>query len=379
MRQLVAIVGIIVISVGLMVWLGGSKPEAARGAKIEAQHIEVNAQKVTVGEYQVHVRSFGTVEPRDQYAIHALVGGVVLEKSASFNNGALTNYDAVLFEIDPTDYELAYSNALAEYAAAKLALADEQARAKQAASDWAKRQSSTQSKDYVLRQPHLEAAKARLNASSERLRAAKIDLDRTKVKAGFTGLISSADVHVGSVVSKGAVVGHGFATGFGEVRLPVNATDLSLLTGPHTAQKQVSVSILNPLTQSLDVWPAQLVRVEASLNKDTQQVVLVAEISKPFTTTDDHLALIPGQFVNADLHGQVIGDVVTIPSTAVYENEYVYVAIGENQDVLERRPIDVLYSDDSTTVVKNGLTEGELLITTALGQITTGSKIKVVE
>lgn len=379
MKQLVAIAGIIIVSVGLMTWLSGSKPEAASGAKISVPHIEVNASKVHATKYQVHVRSFGTVEPRDQYAIHALVGGAVLEKSKALNDGAHVNADTVLLSIDPKDYELAYSNALSEYAAASLAVEDELARAKQAASDWGKRPSNTQSKDYVLRKPHVEAAKARRDAAQALLRAAKVDLERTQVRAGFNGLISSVDVKAGAVVNNGAVVGHGFSTQFGEVRLPINAKDLALLKGDKPIGAQLSVSVLNPLTNEVDAWSAELVRTEALLDQDTQQVVLVTEISKPFERSNDRTALIPSQFVNADLYGQVIDDVIAIPSTAVYQNEYVYVAAGVEHDVLERRSVDVLYSDDTTTVLNSGLKVGELLITTVLGQITTGSKIKVVQ
>jgi hypothetical protein len=73
--------------------------------------------------------------------------------------------------------------------------------------------------------------------------------------------------------------------------------------------------------------------------------------------------------------GHTLQDVLVIPNSAIYQGSYVYVV--EN-DVLQRRNIEITWQNDQDAIIKTGLGDGDILVTTALGQVTSGVRVSAV-
>ena len=380
-RQVSAVLFVVLISAVLIMAIRSTTPEAAKGKPSEVKALSVSTEVLALESFPVQLHSFGNVYPDQRFKIHALVGGQIVDKHDTFKVGHSVRSDEVLVDIDSADYLVAVSQAKANLAANELALEDEKARAIQAERDWSSRSSQKLAKDYVLRKPHLKAAEASLQTARDNLARAELDLERTSVTAGFEGVIDKVFVDQGSVISSSTIIGEGFSTDHAEIRLPVNVSDLSLLIGS-SPESTLSISLLNTLGLKPETRTAQFERIESSVDESAQQVVLVASLLAPFERYVDaqgqmFMPLIPNQYVSATITGQTLEGVIVIPNELVYQGAYVLLAKSlDDALVLEKREVEVLYRSNERSIIKSGLVAGEVLVTTVLGQVPSGTRIE---
>jgi RND family efflux transporter MFP subunit len=385
MKQALLILGIALLTYISLQVVKDSAPSAARGAPVGIRALQVETRSIESVNVPVVVASFGTVEPAERFRIHPLVAGQVISKSDAFKDGNRVRKDTILLQLDRSKFQVALASARADYAAAVLALADERARADQAKSDWAKRGPDGKAKDYVLRKPHLIAAEARLESAKTTVEIARQDLERTTVKAGFDGIIRSVSVEQGAFVNTTQELGSGFSDLVAELRLPLKAADLLLLNGSKGASSDdsnIRIEVFNTLSRENELWAARFVRMESSIDPLSQQVTIVAHIEAPFSDSE-RTALLPGQYVKARIIGQELEGVVLVENELIYQDSYVYVVEGGGADEepaqLVQRPVIILHRTADKSVIKSGLMPGDELVTTILGSLPSGTKVKVVK
>jgi hypothetical protein len=78
--------------------------------------------------------------------------------------------------------------------------------------------------------------------------------------------------------------------------------------------------------------------------------------------------------VTAELTGKTLADVLVIPNSAIYQGTYVYIV--EN-GLLQRRNIEIAWQNDSDAIISAGIEDGDMLVTTALGQVTSGLRVSI--
>ena len=133
----------------------------------------------------------------DQVELRAQVGGTLTQ--IGFKDGDIVHKGDLLFEIDPTPYQIKLSEATAqlESARARLDLANREAmRASTLARTGA---GSVQAAD--KRGAEQRAAQAAVNEAEARVRDALFDLNHTRITAPFTGRVGSHLVSVGNLVA----------------------------------------------------------------------------------------------------------------------------------------------------------------------------------
>ena len=94
----------------------------------------------------------------------------------------------------------------------------------------------------------------------------------------------------------------------------------------------------------------------------------------PFGKESGQPALTIGQFVRAQIKGRMVDDVFVIPNKSIREGSYVYVVRNEK---LEKQSINILWQDDQNALVKQGISEGELVVTTSLNSTLAGARAKL--
>ena len=82
-----------------------------------------------------------------------------------------------------------------------------------------------------------------------------------------------------------------------------------------------------------------------------------------------------GQYVTAKLQGKTLSGALVIPNSTIYQGTYVYVV---EDGVLRRRDIEIDWQNDSEAIISSGLAAGDALVTTALGQVTSGIRVSIV-
>ncbi len=159
---------------------------------------------------------FGHLRGVDQADIRPEVSGKLLEQV--YWHGSLCEKDEVLFRIDPSNYQAAYDQALANVAAAKAGVLQAQVADEQAQKDLDRfaalvENGSVSEKQFTDAQhakrrceAALAMAKAQVAQAEAATQMAKLNLDRCTIRAPFKGLATKSNVSVGDFVAAGQVV-----------------------------------------------------------------------------------------------------------------------------------------------------------------------------
>lgn len=78
--------------------------------------------------------------------------------------------------------------------------------------------------------------------------------------------------------------------------------------------------------------------------------------------------------MTAELMGRQLDDALVIPNRAIYQGSYVYVVVD---DVLQRRDINIAWQNQQEAIIDDGLAEGDMLVLTSLGQVTSGIRVTI--
>lgn len=368
------------VAVALIIKLNPPQQEQ-RQAFAGAQLI-VETQVVTPRDYRIRLESYGTVQPRTQSILVAQVSGQIVSVNPNVRDGGFFEEGDVLATIDSRDYEADVRIAAASLMDARQFLAEADARTTQAKEDWERLGNSGEPSDLVLRLPQLEAAKARVTSAESALQKAELDLERANIVAPFAGRILRKLVDVGQVVTPNTQLAEIYATDYVEIRLPLRNRDLAFIDLPEayrfaTASDTASgkVEILSELGGQ-ETWEASLVRTEGAIDETARQLHVIAQIDDPFGPRSEGKAPIKiGQYVTARLDGKLVPGALVIPNNTIYQGSYVYIV---QDGILARRDIDIAWQDDKEAIVAAGLEPGDALVSTPLGQVTSGIRVSVV-
>lgn len=359
-----------------------NKPEAG---KFEAPEMPATVEAIRVNPvpYQVIVRSEGTVEPRTESTLIAQVAGQVRSVSASFREGGFFEKGDVLVTLDPTDYELATATAAAQVAQAESALQLELAQAEVVKNDW--KMLGKEAPRLGLREPQITAARAALQSAKAQLERARTDLARTRIRAPYAGQLLEKNVDIGQYVSPGTVLARIYATDYVEVRLPLSTRQLEFVDLPRPyaegqdrpGEQGPPVSIMADMGRTTWRWDGQIVRAEGAIDTRSRQLYVVAQVDQPYARgPEGRPPLRIGQFVRAEISGRRLEDTFVLPRAALREGAEVLVIDDESR--LQRRTVDVAWSDDDQAVIVDGLQAGEIVNVTPLAVASSGAKVAAI-
>lgn len=341
----------------------------------------VEAIPAKVSSLNFSVRSQGAVKPRTETTVVAEVGGQIVSVSPNFVAGGFFRHGEVLLQIDPSDYETALLRAQANLASRRAQLADMKARSEQALKDWQNLGREGEPSELVLRKPQLAEAEAAVQAAQAELQQAERNLERTRIRLPYDGLVRSKLVDVGQFVGPGTPVGVTFAVDRAEIRLPLSGSDLNYLELPSATRLERAQRI--PVTLSADSggisgrWSGEIVRTEGVVDDASRVVYAVAEVIDPygFLGQSTQAELKMGTFVRAEIQGRRVEDVVILPRAVLQPDNTVLVANAERE--LEIREVTVARAEPRFVYLADGIEDGELIVTTALDAPIPGTKLAV--
>ncbi len=355
-------------------------PEPERRKPPREARLLVDALILQPTSFVIEIESYGTVQPRTQSLLVAQVSGQVTRMASNFREGGFFRAGDVLVEVDARDYEANVKVAEAGVLDARQKLQEERARAEQAVKDWSRLGKGEEPGDLVLRKPQVLAAEARLVSASANLDKARLELERTQIIAPFDGRVLRKTVDLGQVVSRNAQVGEVYAADAVEVRLPIRNHDLRYIDLPERYadggddDPAPGVVIRSTLLAGQE-WQGQVVRTESAIDENARQLHVVAQLDNPFSRSVGGQAPVKiGQYVTARISGKTLPDAIVIPVDSIYQGSYVYVV---EDDVLYRRDIELAWQNEEQAIVATGLVAGEEIIVTPLGQVLSGTLVRV--
>ncbi|MCG6274028.1 efflux RND transporter periplasmic adaptor subunit [Vibrio vulnificus] len=334
----------------------------------------VVTQEVLMLDYQPSNAYIGRVEAVEDTNITAHVSGYL--KARHFEEGQLVEKGALLYTIEPSSFE-------AQVASAKASLAQAKASLKKAELDHQRgknllpRGSISQSEFDALT-AGLLGAQAQLEAANAQLKLADVNLSYTQIRAPFSGRISDSKVSTGDLVSPSSGI----------------LTTLVSLDPIHTA---FSISERERLALGIErikgdgSTPSAGVEVQLQLENGkeyphlgrldylgnridtkTGTIALRAVVENP-----DH-QLLPGQHIKVNLREKQAKSVVVVPRRAVQTDlEGHFVMVITQGEVAERRNVSLGAQVEQGVVIRQGLTQDDVVITQGLQRVRNGMQVRV--
>jgi RND family efflux transporter MFP subunit len=342
--------------------------------------VSIEAIRVAPEDYRVRVRSEGTVEPRTETSLIPQVAGQVVAISPAFREGGFFARGDVLLTLDPRDYELAIATAEAQVAQAESALEQELAQARVVEDDW--RRLGREAPELGLRKPQIAAARATLLSAQAQLERARLDLERTRIRAPYEGQVLERNVDVGQYVSPGTMLARVYATDYVEIRLPLSNRQLEFVDLPENFRGSAvgrpasgpPVTVRATIGRQPWTWPGRVVRAEGAIDTRSRQLFVVAQVDDPYEQgPDGRPPLRIGQFVEAEIEGRVLPGAFVIPRSALHDGGTVLVVDADSR--LQRREVEVAWTDGEQAVVVAGLAPGEVVNVTPLAVAAGGTLV----
>jgi RND family efflux transporter MFP subunit len=373
------LIGLSVVIVAVLIAIAQSKHPERKDAAAQAVLVEAIPAELSTLNFIVH--SQGAVEPRTETTLVAEVSGQIVSVSPNFIAGGFFREGEALLQIDPSDYETALLRAQAALASRRAQYADQKARSEQALKDWENLGRQGEPSDLVLRKPQLAEAQAGVQAAEAELQEAERDLQRTRIRVPYDGLVREKRVDVGQFVSPGTPLGVTFAIDIAEIRLPLSGNDLDYLNLPSATRLDNAQRV--PVTLTADeggvggAWQSQIVRTEGVIDRTSRVLYAVAEVVDPYgmlgRSAQPELRM--GTFVRAEIQGRQAEDVVVLPRAVLRPDRTVLIANAERR--LEVRPVTVARAEPRKVYISSGIEAGELVITTSMDAPIPGTRLAI--
>jgi RND family efflux transporter MFP subunit len=359
-----SIIGIFTLIIFLLVTV---KPQAKREQHAPESSMTVTTLPLKKQPYQITLHSFGRIQPGIQSTLVAQVNGQVIWISEQLREGGEFRQGDVLLRIDGRDYEVQADIAKAELASSKALLEEEMSKSEQAQREWKSANLTIPATPFVLRKPQLAAAQANLQSAQAKLNQAQLNLQRTSIRAPYNGRVRTQSVDLGDVVSNNSTLATIFASDYAEIKLAIKNSEIHLLN-PAGGK----IELVNTLSNTTETWSAELNRTAAAIDESSQQISIIARVLRPFNTPGK-TPLLAGQYMDAKIYAREVTDAIVIPNKSLYQGHYVYLV---RDGLLEKREVTLSWQNETDSIISAGLTEGDELITTPLGQVSSGTRVQ---
>ncbi len=370
---------VIAASIGIVVaMVKARKDPPPRKPPVATPHVSVMMSEPA--DASPTISTYGNVRTYDAASVASQVSGKIESITPGFDPGRAVEAGDLLAKIEDADYRSILAERESAIAAAKQTLADETTRSQIASEDWvASGRDLAKAPEFTLRKPQLAAAEAALEAAEASADQARLNLERTEIRAPFDAIVQTRDTSPGNIVAPGNILGTLISRNKAEVRLPLTPEQAARLDLPlafvPASNKSIAATLRNPAKPD-QTWQAIVTRTEAAIDAQNQVLYVIAEIPKPFESGKSFLPI--GTFVTAELKGAPLSEVHTIPDTALVEDEFVWIVDPDKK--LLQQPVERLFSEKGNFLARidSPLTELPLqIVTRPLASFRSGSVVKI--
>ena len=372
----------VIILIGSVAVLGlifSTEPEAERSGIAKQSAMLVQVETVEQGTYSPAISATGTVQPSEEIILGARIEGEVINRTPAFVPGGYVEEDEVLLQIDSTDYVNDLMQANSELRQAKSALQQEMGLQEAAKREYALLEDtlSKTNRALVLRQPQLLSAEAQVESAQAAVNQARLNLDRTTIRAPFNAHIIERDVNKGSLVSPGQSLGQlvGIDTYWVEVSVPMNK--LGRLNFQEDGEGS-PVQIRNRSAWKESQYrEGRLFKMLGTLEYETRMARVLVEVKDPVSVKKGNESLpklIIGSFVETSIQGKELDNVVIVNRDHIRSNETVWVMQGDSLDI---RDVGIEFQNSEYAFISSGLNDGDRVITTNLANVTQGAPLRL--
>ncbi|WP_185817493.1 efflux RND transporter periplasmic adaptor subunit [Shewanella atlantica] len=335
------------------------------------QAINVNTMQVDEQMFTPSYKAYGTVIAKNTLTLTAQVDGQLTYLARNVIQGGRLGVGENIFQQDTSDLQavLAQRQAEVEIATARLAL--ELGEQRIAEKDYQMMLKDFEENEWqldlelLLRKPQLSQAKAQLDIAHNALDIAKKELSRAQWLSDKHYFVESKQVSQGDYLIKGDEIAK--LVELNQLRVPIYLPR-ELASDVQVGQK---VSLYQPDTKR--AVNAHISHIFPMLDNKIHLQKVFAEYTP---SPGDPSSLIIGDFVEAQLLFPPIANTLRVPLSAI-DSDHIWL-VSANK-TLKKKPVSILFQDESTAVIHNVLSDNEQLITNKMHSPQANLNVHLVE
>ncbi len=373
-RLLLVLLGVVILAAGVSIGVHfvRNKPKAGRKMRARLTPI-VECETMTKGEQSVTLELLGQVIPARQVLLQSRVAGELVGVHANWIEGGRVAQGDVMARIDPADYRIAVTQAVAELAQARSDALLEQGRQDVARAEWGMLGDSVQGDDsdetLALRVPQQQAAEARVVSAEAHVVRARLDLERTVIKAPFNLVIMERHANVGDQVSAQSKLASVVDSDCYHVRVSVPVDDLKWIVLPGDG---VAGSLAEIVLPSGGSCTGRVIGRQEDLEPNGRMARVLVSVESPLETD---VPLLVDSFVSVRITGRCVDEAYAVPRVAFRDNARIWLLTETN--TLHVISVDPVWTSQDRVVFRADIADGERLVTSALGVAIDGMELRV--
>jgi multidrug efflux system membrane fusion protein len=343
----------------------------ASGQDKDTPPVPVTVEPVVKQDVPVYLTALGTVQALNTVTVNPQISGQML--SINFKEGQEVKKGDLLAQIDPRPFQAAYDQATAKQQQDEAQLATAQSTLK--------RNDALVAKGYVAQldmdtfRNNVANLVAFVSADKAAVRAAKVNLDYTRIVSPIDGVAGIRNVDPGNVVTTTTAVVT--LTQIHPIYVMFTLPEQNLEMVRTAAAEGDSLEVL-----ALDRSDQHTIADDGTLNVIDNQIDTTTGTFKLRSVFQNAKSeLWPGQFVNTRLKVRTVKGGLVIPAQAVQrgpDGDYVYLV--QQDQTVKMNPVKVAGEvGDSHVMIGSGLALNDLVVTEGQFRLKPGSKVKALK
>jgi membrane fusion protein, multidrug efflux system len=338
--------------------------QAANAQKVVRNAVQVNTAPVEKSDFPVYLTGLGTVQGFNTVLVRTRVDGQI--DKIAFREGQVVNQGDLLVEIDPRPYQATLDQAKAKKAQDEANLANVNLDLQRfiKLGEFATKQQLDTQHSTVLQ------LTAQIEADTAAIANAQTQLDYTQIQSPIPGVVGLRQVDIGNIVNASSLTGIVSVAQVEPIAVIFTAPEEQL---PYINEAQ-AVAPLKVIAITTD---GKKPLAEGKLSVVNNQVDTTSGTIRLKAVFDnkDH-ALWPGQSVSTRLLVSTLKGATVVPDGAIQHSTsglYAYTVDENNKAVLNK--VKVTQSIDGRSVVDEGLSPGQRVITTGQYKVSPGTLV----
>lgn len=362
------LLALVVAGLGYFGWQhfhGQSQETAAnRAQKAARSAVRVGVATVEKQDFPVYLTGLGTVQAFNTVLVRSRVDGQI--DKIAFTEGHLVKQGDLLAEIDPRPYRAVLDQAKAkkDQDEANLANANLDLQRFIKLGEFATRQQLDTQRSSVSQ------LTAQIAADVAAISNAQTQLDYTQISAPISGVVGLRLVDIGNIVNASQQTGIVTITQIEPIAVIFTAPENELpnIKDAQGATPLKTIALTTDGKKSLAEGKLAVVNNQVDSTSGTIRLKAVFD-------NKDH-ALWPGQSVSTRLLVSTLKDATVVPDEAVqHGTQGLYAFVVDQDSKAELRTVKISQSIDGRSVIEQGLSPGEKVITTGQFKVAPGTLV----
>lgn len=375
---------IIIGAVAVAVLLVVARREPPRTpARIRAPLVETIS--VFPDTHQMVLSAYGSVVPAREVQVVPQVSGRIVWVNPQYVPGGIVRRGDLLFIVDSSDYTVAVAEAASALQQARARLEQEQGQQKVARREWElfgdDVDTAAANRSLALRTPQLQSARAAVSAAEARLSRARLNVERTKIRAPFNGFVRNENAEVGQLVSAQSQSGTIVGTDSYWVRVALPEEKIPYLSIPGITSDTGSAAVIRHEVGGREVMrSARVKKLLGDVEPTGRMARVLVEIEDPLGLRDAEqpprtfMPLLIDAYVEVFINGSRMDSIYAVPRKALRNGDQLYL-FGTDGALHVVRP-EIAWRSKDSLYLSDGITSEDKIVTSPLTAPVEGMRLR---